>query len=99
MEIKRIIEIFVETNRRFVVRQPESDEQIVCPDCGEAILAAEQIAIVFKISRRAVYKIVENGAAHFAETETGAVMICLSSFAAAVDGDTKQLSGTAAEEL
>lgn len=81
MEIKRTTEIFVETNRRFVIHQPEAAEQIVCPNCTEPMLAAEQIAAVFGISRRAVYQIIENETAHFAETETGILLVCTNSFA------------------
>jgi len=81
MEFKRTTEIFVETKRRFVIRQPEAAEQFACPKCAEPMLAAEQIAVVFDISQRRLFQLVETGAAHFTETETGAVMICPSSLA------------------
>ncbi|MCP9494025.1 MAG: hypothetical protein MSG64_06145 [Pyrinomonadaceae bacterium MAG19_C2-C3] len=97
MEIKRTTEIFVETNRRFVIRQSESGEQIICPNCCEPMLAAEAIAAVFGISRRAVYRLIETETAHFAETETGAVMICPSSLAAFFGNDAKQLPGANGE--
>ncbi len=97
MKIKHTTEIFVETNRRFVIRQPESGEQIVCPQCCEPMLAAEAIAAVFGISRRAVYRFIENETAHFTETEAGAVMLCPSSLAAILGDDAKQLPGEVAE--
>ena len=81
MELKRTTEIFVETNRRFVIRQPEAAEQIFCPNCTELMLTAEQIAAVFDISHRAVYQIIENGAAHFVETEAGVLLVCPNSLA------------------
>jgi hypothetical protein len=84
MEIKRTTEIFVETERRFVVCQPESGEQIFCRQCTEQMLAAETCAALFGVSRRSVYKIVETGTAHFTETESGAVMLCLRSLRAAI---------------
>lgn len=81
MEIKRTTEIFIETDRRFVIHQAESAEQIVCPSCTEPMLAAEQIAAVFGVSRRAVYQIIETEMVHFAETETGLLLVCTNSFA------------------
>lgn len=81
MELKRTIEIFVETNRRFVIRQPEAAEQIACPNCAEPMLAAEQTATVFGISQRRLFQLVETGAAHYAETETGILLICPNSLA------------------
>ncbi len=75
MEIKRTTEIFVETERRFVVCQPKSSEQIFCRQCTKQMLAAEACAALFGVSRRSVYQIVENGTAHFTETASGAVML------------------------
>lgn len=82
MEIKRKTEIFIETRRQFVISQPEAVEQIFCPQCGETMVAAEQAAVFFGTSRRNIYQCIETGAVHFAETDAGAVMICLSSLAA-----------------
>ncbi|HEX8264676.1 MAG TPA: hypothetical protein VF596_04575 [Pyrinomonadaceae bacterium] len=88
MEIKRTTEILVETNRRFVIRRAEeSGEQLFCSRCGEPMLAAEQAASLIGISCRAVYRHIENGNIHFAEIETGAVMICISSLASACDDE------------
>ena len=81
MEFKRTTEIFVETNRRFVIRQPESAEQIACPNCAEPMLAAEQIARILGVSQRRIFQLVETGAVHFAETETGILLICPNSLA------------------
>lgn len=99
MEIKRKTEIFVETRRQFIISQPETDEQIFCPQCCETMLAAEQAAAFFGMSSRLVYQFVETGAAHFDETEAGAVMICLSSLAAILDGtNEKRLTEMIIEE-
>ena len=76
MEIKRTIEISVEKTRRFVIRQPEFDETISCPMCGELMLTAEAAAVLFQIRCRLVYQLIEAGAAHFVETETGAMFVC-----------------------
>ncbi len=84
MEIKRSIEISVEKTRRFVIRQPEMSETISCPTCGEPMLTAEAAAVLFQINCRRVYQIVEANAAHFAETETGAMFVCPPSLDAAI---------------
>lgn len=71
----------VATKRRFTIRQSPNVEPIVCATCGAATLTAEQAAVLFGIKQRAVFQLIETGAAHFAETEIGAVMICLTSLA------------------
>lgn len=84
MEIKRTTEISVEKTRRFVIRQPETDEMIFCSACGEPMLTAEAAAALFKIKCRRVYRIVESNAAHFTETEAGAMFVCPQSLDAAI---------------
>lgn len=76
MEFKRKTEIFVETNRRFVIHQPETAEQVFCPLCSEPMLTAEQTADLFDIGRRVVYQIIENAGTHFVETEAGILLVC-----------------------
>ena len=100
MEIKRTTEILVETNRRFVIRRAdESGEQLFCSRCAEPMLAAEQAALLLGINCRAVYRHIENGNIHFAEIETGAVMICLASLAGALETGANQLPGETAEKF
>jgi len=84
MEIKRSIEISVEKTRRFVIRQPEADETLLCPVCGELMLTAEAAAVLFRVKCRLVYQIIEADAAHFLETETGAMFVCPSSLDRAI---------------
>ena len=84
MEIKRTIEISVEKTRRFVIRQPEADATLSCPACGELMLTAEAAAVLLRVKCRRVYQIVEPGAAHFVETETGAMFVCPPSLDAAI---------------
>ncbi len=96
MEIKRTTEISVEKTRRFIIRQPEADEIFSCPKCGEPMLTAENSAALFRIRYRRIYQIVEAGAAHFFENETGAMFVCPSSLAATVsDDDAAQFSAIA----
>jgi len=92
MEIKRRTEILIETQRQIVVHDSDSSGRFTCPQCGETMLAAEHAAVVFGISRRAAYQFIERENAHFVEIETGAVMLCLPSLTAILDGgDNKQL--------
>jgi len=81
VEIKRKIEVLVHTKRRFTLRQPPADSNNRCVDCGGVMLAAEQTAIVCGITRRRIYRIVEAGNAHFAETDTGVLLVCPDSLA------------------
>lgn len=92
MEIKRTTKIFVETRKRLIIRESEHTEEIACPACTGQMLAVAAIAALLGISHRKVFRVIESGAAHFAETETGAVMICRSSFTAVLSDDTRQLS-------
>jgi len=78
MEIKHNTEVSVKTRRRFIIRTVKSAEQFLCPECGGSMLAAEMAAELLGVSRRDIYRTIEAGAAHFAETEAGAVLICLS---------------------
>ena len=87
MEIKRKFEKLVVTRRRFVVRQSAPEASITCAECGEPMLAIKQSAVFFGITQRRIFQITEAGAAHFIETEAGAVMICLTSLADFLDGE------------
>lgn len=87
MEIKRKIELFAATNRRYIVRQQPTEQQADCVSCGNAMLTAEEIARVFNITQRNVFQYVEAGTVHFTElAEGGAALICIASFADASGG-------------
>lgn len=85
MEIKRTIELFSATNRRFVVRRHSPEQSVVCTSCGDAMLTAEQLAKIFRISQRNIFQFVEAGSVHFTDERDGALMICLRSLSAALD--------------
>jgi hypothetical protein len=89
MQIKRNFEKFVVTKRRFVIRQAPVG-QTVCADCGEPMLRIEPVAVLFSVTQRRIFQIIETGATHFIETETGALMICLSSLTAILDGEAQE---------
>jgi len=87
MEIKRKVEIFTATNRRFVVRRNKAEQDIACTYCGTTMVTAEQAAEIFGISQRSVFQFVEAGTVHFTElAEGGAALICVTSFADAFGG-------------
>lgn len=90
MEFKRKFEMLVATHRRYTVRQSTPDRQIACAECGEPMLTAEQAAGFFGIKQRRIFQIIATEAAHFTETEAGAVMICLSSLAIVLDDEPQK---------
>lgn len=90
MEIKRKFEMLVTTNRRYTIRQSPPGRQIGCAECGEPMLTTEQAAGLFGITQRRVFQIIETKAAHFTEIEAGAVMICLPSLAAVLEGEARK---------
>ena len=49
------------------------------------MLAIAQAAVLLGIKQSRIFQIVETGAAHFAEAEAGALMICLPSLATALE--------------
>jgi len=86
MEIKRKFEMSVATNRRYIIHQSASGRQIPCAECGEPMLTTEQAASIFDIKQRRIFQFIETEAAHFTETEAGAVLICLTYLAEVLDG-------------
>lgn len=85
MEIKRKLEMSIATDRRYTVRRAPAGEQMNCAVCGAAMLTAEQAAAMFGVTQRIIFRHIENASAHYAETVSGAVMICLPSLASAID--------------
>ena len=85
MEIKRNFEELTITKRRFVIRQTPSVTQTTCAECGEPMLAIAQAAVLLGIKQSRIFQIVETDAAHFAEAEAGALMICVTSLSAVLD--------------
>ena len=88
MEIKRKVKILVATNRRYIIRQSPSVKQITRAICGESTMT-EQAANLFGVKQRRIFQIIETEAAHFTEIEAGAVMICMTSLAAVLDGEAR----------
>lgn len=89
MEIKRKFDLLIATKRRYIIRQAPSGQQIPCASCGATMLTAEQAANLYGITQRRIFQLIEAGAAHYTETQAGAVMICLTSLTAILDGKTR----------
>ncbi len=85
MEIKRNFEELTITKRRFVIRQTPPGEQTTCAECGEPMLAIAQAAVLLGIKQSRIFQVVETGAAHSTEAESGALMVCLPSLAIALE--------------
>lgn len=89
MEIKRKFEILVATNRRYVIHQSAAaGRQTACTECGAPVVTAEQAAKILGITQRRIFQIVETGAAHYAESESGAAAICLTSLTTNINNKT-----------
>lgn len=90
MQIKRSFEQIVVTKRRFVIRQTPSDKQTTCAECGEPMVTIAQAAVLFRLRQSRIFQIIETGTAHFTEeeAEAGALMICLTSLSAILNGET-----------
>jgi len=90
MEIIRKTDILVKTKRRFIISQPETCEQIFCSFCPGQMISAEASAVLFKLSRRAVYRMIETERIHFTESENGLLFICPDSFAEILTHDAEK---------
>ena len=83
MKRKRRLEIVVETERRFTLRKTGPASTVRCEQCSGPLVLAEEAVAVTGLSSRTIHRLVETGEVHFAETPTGALLICLNSFGAA----------------
>ena len=85
MEIKRNFEKLTVTKRRYVISQTPSVKEITCAKCGSPVLTIAQAAVLLGIKQSRIFQIIEREAAHFAEAEAGALLICLTSLSAVLD--------------
>lgn len=90
MKIERKFQLSIATNRRFILRQASTGKKIACAECGEPMVTTEQAAGLFEIKQRRIFQIIENEAVHFNDNEVGGVMICLSSLAVILDGESQE---------
>jgi hypothetical protein len=76
MRIIRKTSILIKTERKFVVRQAQSDAQIWCKQCAEQMIPAQTSADLLGISSREIYRLIETEEIHFIETEANETYVC-----------------------
>lgn len=83
--LKRLtrIETIVEHDEVVVVRRTGKAVQFWCDECRELVpmVRVEDAAALLAATPRAVYRWVEAGKLHFAESERGLVLVCAQSLA------------------
>ena len=82
MKISRKIEMWVKTDRRYIIQESPATSKVNCPACGEQMLTAGSLARMFDITQRRIFQIVEMGSVHYTENAPDSEMICLSSLSA-----------------
>lgn len=61
-----------------VIRSPGKLRRDFCPACSGpvALIAIDEAVKISGVSSRAIYRLIEEGLIHFAETEDGVAQIC-----------------------
>ena len=74
----RRTEVTIETDEIVVIRGSQRAVQPLCPQCCDAVpmIRAEQAAEMVSANARAVYRMIEEGQIHSAETADGVVFVC-----------------------
>ena len=77
----RTSEITVEFNQVVVIKKPEGLTIMWCPVCEERVnmITTEAAAVLSNIDTRTIYRRIDLGALHFAETADGLALVCLNS--------------------
>lgn len=77
----RRAEITVEFNQVVVIKKPEGLVVQWCPVCEERVnmITTEAAAILSNVDTRTIYRRIDAGAVHFAETSDGLALVCLNS--------------------
>ena len=77
----RRAEITVEFNQVVVIKKPEGLIIMWCPVCEERVnmITTEAAAILSNVDTRTIYRRIDAGALHFAETSDGLALVCLNS--------------------
>jgi hypothetical protein len=79
-------EVTIETAEITIVRRSQGISTALCAECAEAVamITPEQAALMTCINTRAVYRLVEEGRVHHAETRAGLLLVCANSLSDAV---------------
>jgi hypothetical protein len=78
---KKRIEITVEKHRLVVLSQRSHATEAWCEACGRrvAMVPPDDAATIGKVSSRTIYRRVESGELHYAETAEGRLLVCANS--------------------
>lgn len=73
--------ITIETERLLVVTRSRRTVENWCPTCRDEVrmIGVEEAAAIVGVSQRTMFRSLEAGRVHFAETSRGALLICLNS--------------------
>lgn len=78
MKRKRQTRTTIEMREVVVIRGSPKRQSVFCPECSEAavFVTVEEAVKLTGISARAIYRLIEAGSVHFAETADGLTLIC-----------------------
>lgn len=79
--MKRRIQLTVETHQLLVISRTKGSTQGWCSECAGHVplIKPEEAAVLAGVSPRTIYRRVEAGLVHFAESPEGWLLICISS--------------------
>jgi hypothetical protein len=77
----------VEEHELIVVRGSRQRNRVLCANCSQAaaLLMIEEAVKMSGFSARTIYRLIEAGEVHFAETAEGLTLICAATLVAQVD--------------
>lgn len=89
MRLRRRIEVTVEHEEIILVRRRGGSVRLWCSDCEDQVsmLRVEDAAALAAVTPRTIYRWVEAGKVHFAESDQGLVLVCAESVATLVNRD------------
>lgn len=78
MRTNKRTEITIETARLLVISNKTQSARVWCESCGRrvAMVTADVAARLARVSSRTIYRWVETGKLHFAETSEGQLLVC-----------------------
>jgi hypothetical protein len=79
--VKKKIQLTVETRELLVIKRTKNLTRTWCGECAGHVplIKPEEAAVLAGVSPRTIYRRVESGLVHFAESPEGWLLICLGS--------------------
>ena len=79
--MRRKIQLTVETHQLLVIKRAKNLTQTWCGECAGHVplIRPEEAAVLAGVSSRTIYRRVEAGLVHFAESPEGWLLVCLGS--------------------